>query len=1136
MSSTNKKKPVSRLLQTNDCHIGIIGSGLAGLSCALAIRSSPSFQGRITIYERKPNNNIEQTTSNDNDCNKKEEVAEGHGYGMTITYNPDGPLAKLGVLESVAKEDCPSRCHYIFDNEGYIRGYFGNAFYKQDDNNDGKSSSRGAGQRGNLRIPRARLRSILFDALMSEAEKVEAKNMNTYGNTNTSHDEQVEANTDESIAVVENENDESSTTTTSSPRGMVKVLWNKKLTSYEDTLMMEKLNQITSSGKRNDNKNTTQQQMKNQDDKAVTLHFEDGSIDQVDLLIGADGVNSSVARQYLSTTIPSKIPLKQQEEMISSSNPRHLGIFLILGISNHFHSHINERGFYTLDGTHRLFIMPFQGSVLTDDDDDDTNVDQIKKRRRRTMWQLSFPVSIDRNSEEVLRLKQMSQEEMQQEVLSRIGDWHNPVPNLVKDTPLSSIWGTSLLDRDPTVFIEQRSKLEVHGRIPSRVVLVGDAAHSMSPFKGQGANQALADGPLLASWLTKSKPDSAVRGFMTEMTRRSGVKVRASRESAQRLHNKDSCWQWMFQQETKQVGDSSTIQAVFHGVQPHNVTLLLQTLKDQRVTASLGSKLDDAIRVIINQLNISETTLPQNPEVINKDNHQEITQLQSQALEYASTGNISKLRELSLKSHLIIPTALDDSKRSCIHLAALNNHTDVCRWLLSEVNINCNLLDVDGQRAIDLAVNAGNEDTIQLLKRWMKQGDTATPSTSTNQNKDNPSNDGETDDLYRHVEQQLRGIRSMKQLKALLEKNRDSATSTDHIVTHVLGCKVDHSDLEYEKQCTKALAEEHGAVLLRNFISREVDQVALAALALRPLSFDVSDALDRLRVEVDNDEYFDTMKKIGSRKELIPKSKQKHIGKCVEDIKTQLTIPSDHDIIVQTNFFPELKSHASNENQAKKRKIDSFPLSRYRYINLGEMNYNWGDRCYEKVPNADKLPGRLVSLAQHAHKIAQKQTNEVSTSPVSFDMAICNMYHLSRPSDRLGGHRDNVELDVSLPLVTISMGAPGIFLLGGKTRGDCPTPILLRSGDCLILSGKSRRYYHGVPTILTNEPVDDDSDNIPNTTESYCVFPELQSNGYLDNDINNNSDISIPSSDELKFAKVFLSSVRMNMSIRRVSS
>eukprot|EP00984_Skeletonema_dohrnii_P033474 scaffold30177_cov67-Skeletonema_dohrnii-CCMP3373.AAC.4 len=80
---------------------------------------------------------------------------------MTLTYDPNGPLQKLGVLEEVAKRDCPSRCHYLFTADGVIKGYFGNAFYKEEELN-----KRGSGQRGNLRIPRAKLRSILSMCLV----------------------------------------------------------------------------------------------------------------------------------------------------------------------------------------------------------------------------------------------------------------------------------------------------------------------------------------------------------------------------------------------------------------------------------------------------------------------------------------------------------------------------------------------------------------------------------------------------------------------------------------------------------------------------------------------------------------------------------------------------------------------------------------------------------------------------------------------------------------------------------------------------------------------------------------------------------------------------------------------------------
>jgi alkylated DNA repair protein alkB family protein 1 len=217
----------------------------------------------------------------------------------------------------------------------------------------------------------------------------------------------------------------------------------------------------------------------------------------------------------------------------------------------------------------------------------------------------------------------------------------------------------------------------------------------------------------------------------------------------------------------------------------------------------------------------------------------------------------------------------------------------------------------------------------------------------------------------------------------------------------------------------------------------------------------------------------------------------------------------------------------------KQRKINSFPLSKLRYVNLGEWNYNWNDRRYEKIQNAMTLPDRLVSLAHHAHDIAKRQTNAESTPSIPFDMAICNVYHLQRPSDRLGGHQDDVESDLSLPLVTVSLGAPGIFLLGGRSREDVPTAILLRAGDCMILSGNSRGYFHGVPSVLSNELVDDSACCGCPVEETHCLFPELNESGTLIS----NADIdnpSIPLLDEMRFADALLSTVRMNISIRRV--
>lgn len=89
----NKRRRKTRL--GKDARIAIIGSGLGGLGAALSLEQA-GFTN-VEIYERDASV-----------CCRRE------GYGLTLTYNPKGPLAQMGLLEQVAQCDCPSRSHYMF--------------------------------------------------------------------------------------------------------------------------------------------------------------------------------------------------------------------------------------------------------------------------------------------------------------------------------------------------------------------------------------------------------------------------------------------------------------------------------------------------------------------------------------------------------------------------------------------------------------------------------------------------------------------------------------------------------------------------------------------------------------------------------------------------------------------------------------------------------------------------------------------------------------------------------------------------------------------------------------------------------------------------------------------------------------
>jgi salicylate hydroxylase len=257
-------------------------------------------------------------------------------------------------------------------------------------------------------------------------------------------------------------------------------------------------------------------------DGTITCHFAGGTSAVADVLVGADGAGSRVRTQYLPhaeridtgiKTIAGKFPLN---ELTKSTLPPRLWD----GPNNV----MPPKGCGMFTAPHDLSEAITDG-IGGNDETYAHDAVLFDNTNSYVMW--VYAATDDHYP--VVNLSTMDGSELRNLVSTMITDWHPALRQLVADSPAETV---SLLPIRTSVPIPRWDT--------TNITLLGDAIHSMTPFRGIGANTALRDAALLARNLIAAARGErelleAIADYETQMTDYGFTAVRDSLRTAKQF-------------------------------------------------------------------------------------------------------------------------------------------------------------------------------------------------------------------------------------------------------------------------------------------------------------------------------------------------------------------------------------------------------------------------------------------------------------------------------------------------------------------------------------------------------------------------------------------------------------------------